>query len=100
MYKLTVSRVTLFWKKKLKILLELHRLKKIISCEENEMKISSLVVIVLCILVSFSETVSGCQGPIKHDRKLMSVFIIFLATFGYLLKARSMVIEKNSQIIP
>lgn len=64
------------------------------------MKISSPVVVFLCILVSFSDTVSGCQGPIKHDRKLMSVFIIFLATFGYLLKARSVVVGKNLQIIP
>ena len=64
------------------------------------MKISSPVVVFLCILVSFLDTVSGCQGPIKHDRKLMSVFIIFLATFGYLLKARSVVVGKNLQIIP
>ena len=59
------------------------------------MKISSPVVVFLCILVSFLETVSGCQGPIKHDRKLMSVFIIFLATFGYLLKARSVVVGRH-----
>lgn len=64
-----------------------------------KLKISSLVMR-LCILVSFLETVSGCQGLIKHNRKLMSVFIIFLATFGYLLKARSVVVEKNSKIIP
>lgn len=29
----------------------------------------------------------------------MSFFIIFLVTFGYLLKTRSVTVEKNSQII-
>ena len=29
----------------------------------------------------------------------MSIFIIFLVTFGYLLKTRSVTVEKNSQII-
>ena len=90
-------------KKNLKILSEWRRSKKLYPVKGLKWKSQSVWSSFFVYWFPFRRLFLGARylifTYIKQERKLMSIFIIFLVTFGYLLKTRSVTVEKNSQII-